>query len=634
MRLARNGGKNGWTTVREMLSMLSDIFSRRSKQRLALAIAGSTLVAMLDTLAVALVLPLVDLATGASTESGALGIVARVLGNPDRAFLTWVLTLVVVALFILKDLGSLAFTWWITGFNFRERVEISSRLLRHFLVAPYTTVSGRSTAEMLRTMNDSVSQVFNFTVGGLTGILSSGIAILAIVVALMLVAPLPTLAVVTYFGIAALVYNRVVKPRSARAGAVMNEASVGAWRTALAALGGIKELHIRGTQEHFVRNYRDASIHASDAGRVATFLGGLPRYVLEILFILAVGLIMLLGTARSAGGSGSAFGLLALFVAAGFRVLPAVSGLLGSISGVRVGSAALRLVHAEVLTARATQDSHEDDGPTLPFTDRLVLDQVSFRYPGSPEEVLRSVSLEVPRGTSLAIVGGSGAGKTTLVDVILGLHDPLSGRLTVDGVDISGRKRRWQHNVGYVPQDVYLLDGSLAENVAFDRDRDDVDDARLSHAVAQAQLSSFVEELPDGIDTQMGERGARLSGGQRQRVGIARALYRDPALLVLDEATSALDNETEHRISETIRALHGEVTVIVVAHRLSTVRDADQIAFLKHGRVVSTGTFDQLRESNADFAHLVELGSLSTLDAGGSAVLEPPHDAEAMDAMS
>ena len=348
--------------------------------------------------------------------------------------------------------------------------------------------------------------------------------------------------------------------------------------------GGIKELHIRGTQEHFVRNYRTASFEASDAGRVASFLGGLPKYILEILFILAIGLIMVLSGAASADGAGSAVGLLALFVAAGFRVLPAVTGLLGSITGIRVGAAAVDIVHTEVLAARTNEMTPEVDGPPLTFADRLVLDGVSFRYPDSDADVLRSVDLVVPRGGSLAIVGGSGAGKTTLVDVILGLHDPSSGRITVDDVDIAQAKRRWQHNVGYVPQDVYMLEGTLAENIAFDKDRDDIDESHLWGAIRQSQLEALVGELANGVDTQLGERGTRLSGGQRQRVGIARALYRDPALLVLDEATSALDNETEHRISETIRGLHGDITVIIVAHRLSTVRDADQIVFLKDGR--------------------------------------------------
>jgi ABC-type multidrug transport system fused ATPase/permease subunit len=211
------------------------------------------------------------------------------------------------------------------------------------------------------------------------------------------------------------------------------------------------------------------------------------------------------------------------------------------------------------------------------------------------------------------LVGGSGAGKTTLLDVILGLHDPREGRVTVDGVDIAGIKRRWQANIAYVPQDVYLLDATLAENIAFDQAKGDIDPAQLQSAIEQAQLEELVGQLPSGVDTPIGEKGSRLSGGQRQRVGIARALYRQPELLVLDEATSALDNETEHRINETIRALRGDITVLVVAHRLSTVRHADQVVFMKDGRVQCVGTFDEVRRQNPEFERLASLGSLELL---------------------
>jgi ABC-type multidrug transport system fused ATPase/permease subunit len=207
-------------------------------------------------------------------------------------------------------------------------------------------------------------------------------------------------------------------------------------------------------------------------------------------------------------------------------------------------------------------------------------------------------------------VGPSGAGKTTLVDIILGLHAPQEGRIAIDGFDVTSRPPWWRALLGYVPQDVYILDATLAENVAFDVPRHAIDPARLATALQRAQLDEVVGRLPDGVDTWLGERGVRLSGGQRQRVGIARALYRQPQLLVLDEATSALDNETEHQIAATMRALRDEVTMVIVAHRLSTVRTADQVAFLSGGMVEDIGTFDDLQNTNADFAHLVALGTL------------------------
>jgi ABC-type multidrug transport system fused ATPase/permease subunit len=359
-------------------------------------------------------------------------------------------------------------------------------------------------------------------------------------------------------------------------------------------------------------------LRGADAVRRREILGGLPRYILEILFILGMGLILLTSALSAGPGAGShTVGLTALFVAAGFRILPSVTGLLGNVNSVRFGTHFLDVIHREAVATR----EHVESEPTvssMPFQHELRVEDVSFRYPGAREDTLISVSLTIAHGCSTALVGGSGAGKTTLLDVILGLHDPLRGRVTVDGRDIAGSKRGWQKDIAYVPQDVYLLDATLAENIAFDREACEIDPGRLQHAIERAQLEELVMELPLGTKTPIGEKGSRLSGGQRQRVGIARALYLEPELLVLDEATSALDNETEHRINETIRALHGSITVLVVAHRLSTVRHADQVVFMKSGRVQSIGTFDELRAENAEFERLVTLGSLDLpQDAAG-----------------
>lgn len=595
--------------MRSVLLKVNDVFDRRTKQKLIVATLGSVVVAAVDTLAIALVFPLVSLVSGDRDGSVPVGLVSRILGHPDADTLTVVLTVAVVVLFVLKDIGTMVFNWWTSGFVASERAKTSARLLEHFLTAPYTQMTRRSSAELLRTMTDAVGQVFNGTVGGLMQVTSNLISIVAISIGLLVLAPLPTLAVVVYFSLAALVYLRVVKPRATRAGAVMAEASVEGWRWALASFGGMKEIHLRGSQGHFKGEYLTASLRGAMSQRTAGLLGSLPKYMLEILFITAVGLIILMDAA--APGSTNVLGLLALFVTAGFRVLPSVTGLLTSVSSIKIGNASLDLVHQEVLEARQARRSADEPGPGLPLTHELRVEGVTFRYPAAARDVLHSLDLLVPRGTTLALVGGSGAGKTTLGDLLLGLHEPTSGRITVDGVDISGRRARWRKSVGQVPQEVFILDATLAENIAFDQDPATIDAARLNRAVHQAQLDELVAELPDGLQTSLGERGARLSGGQRQRVGIARALYRDPQLLVLDEATSALDNETEHRVSQTLARLHGTITLVVIAHRLSTVRDCDQVVFLSNGRVEASGTFEEVRSRSREFARLVELGSLA-----------------------
>jgi ABC-type multidrug transport system fused ATPase/permease subunit len=597
----------------ETIAALREILDRPTKLRLVGAAAGATFLGILDMVAIALVLPLVDLATSDRPGTAAVKLVSSLLGDPGRGTLLLVLTVAVVVLFVLKDLGALAYAWWMNGFVFTERVRTSARILRHYLTSPWTTVSQRSAAELMRTSDAAVMQVFNYSVNGLLAGFAAIVSTASILVALLVVATVPTLVVGAYLGVAALVQVRVVRPRAVHAGQVMAESSMAGYRTLLAALGGLKEIVLRGSERHFAEAYERAALRGALAGRQASFYATLPRYVLEILFIVAVGIILLLGRDNPNGGP---IALLAVFVAAGMRIIPAISAILGAVSNIRIGSASLDLVRAEVRAARDGLDvseveagaGHSPDAPAL--TRSLRVEGVSFRYPGGERDVLRDVDLEVPMGTSLALVGGSGAGKSTLADVMLGLHEPASGRVTVDGVDARAVRDAWRRAVGYVPQDVFLLDATLAENIAFDVDRPQIDDDLLRRAVAAAQLDDVVAGLPDGLESQLGERGSRLSGGQRQRVGIARALYRRPQVLVLDEATSALDNETEHRIAATLDALRGELTVVMIAHRLSTVRTADQVAFLKDGRVEAIGSFDAVRRASPDFDRLVRLGHI------------------------
>lgn len=593
-----------------VIGPLRQIFDRATKVRLVLAAIGTTCAALLDTVAIALVYPLVDLAANPDDPSNAVEFLQRLLDVDDAATLLPVLAVAVVVLFVLKDLAQLTFTWWMTGFTYRQRVQTTSQLLGHYLTSPWTAVSQRSSAEMIRTADAAVMNVFNLTVAGLLTGFTALVTILGVLTALLVVSPLPTLVLIAYFGLAALLYVWLVRPRAARAGEELTTASQAGYHAFLSALGGLKEIILRGSHRHFTDAYERASYVGAEAARRASFYAVLPRYVLEILFILAVGLILLLG--RS-GGLGGALATLALFVAAGLRILPSLSSLLGAVSNVRVGSPSLELVRDEVVAARRRATARPDARDTaaaMPFEDEIRVDGVSFRYPEGRSDVLSDVDLVIRRGSSVALVGGSGAGKTTLADLILGLHEPHTGRVTVDGTDISTDLPGWRRNVGQVPQDVFLLDATLAENIAFDLSPDAVDSGRVQAAVNAAQLGDVVADLPQGLGTRLGERGSRLSGGQKQRVGIARALYHDPQVLVLDEATSALDSETEQRITRTLRDLRGRVTQVTIAHRLSTVRDADQIVFLSGGRVAATGTFEQVRAASVEFARLVELGSL------------------------
>jgi ABC-type multidrug transport system fused ATPase/permease subunit len=244
------------------------------------------------------------------------------------------------------------------------------------------------------------------------------------------------------------------------------------------------------------------------------------------------------------------------------------------------------------------------------FKRQIRLDGVSFRYPGAAQDAVRDVDLTIRRGEIVALVGPTGAGKSTLADIVLGLLEPTAGRVLIDDYDLAQGARGWQRLIGYVPQEIYLANDALAANIAFGFPPEEIDYNRIERSLALAQLDGLVGRLPDGLETRVGERGVRLSGGERQRLGLARALYLRPTMLVLDEATSALDNSTEAQISSTFRSLHGTVTMLVIAHRLSTVRESDRVVFVDHGRVVGSGPFRELERELPAFAHMVELAAL------------------------
>ena len=424
----------------------------------------------------------------------------------------------------------------------------------------------------------------------------------------MILLPVPAFGFILYFGIAGMLFLKILNRRAHGVGRSLSDGSLAIYRTATQILGGVKEIQLRNNPDHFLSEFATARSEFGLARRRSAFVSELPKYFLEIIFMTGFALLAVVLFAQTSAGE--AIPLLAFVVAAGFRILPSVARLLGGYNGVRIGLPALSVVQDDVELARRSPPAPQASTARMPLRRELSLERLSFRYPGTERDVLDGIEVRIPAGSAVALVGSSGAGKSTLADVLMGLHRPTAGRVAVDGVDVRTDITAWQRSIGMVPQDVYILDASLRANVAFGDAPDAVDENLLAAALTRAQLDDLIRELPDGMDTMVGERGGRLSGGQRQRIGIARALYLEPSVLVLDEATSALDSETERRITDTIESLHGQMTVIVIAHRLSTVRKCDLLVYLDQGRVAATGTFESVAAENPGFARLVKLGSL------------------------
>jgi ABC-type multidrug transport system fused ATPase/permease subunit len=352
-------------------------------------------------------------------------------------------------------------------------------------------------------------------------------------------------------------------------------------------LGAAKDVKLLGREEEFLDQYRQHNVRFTRAAQLQSTLEQLPRLWLEVLAVAALALLVFAMRAQGRDID-SVLPTLGLFAAAAFRIAPSANRLIVSIQSLRYGLPVVDTLYQELQYEAPAPQARA--ASTEPFRDTIELENVSLHYEGAPTPSLDRVSVVVRRGESVGFIGASGAGKSTLVDVLLGLLVPDSGVVRVDGNDIQRDIRTWQDQIGYVPQSIFLADDTLRRNVAFGLADENIDDESVWRALRAAQLEEFVRHLPEGLATSVGERGIRLSGGQRQRIGIARALYHDPQVIVLDEATSSLDTESEHNVMEAVDALHGEKTIVIVAHRLSTTEKCDRLYRLERGRVVSAGT--------------------------------------------
>lgn len=584
------------------------LLRRPVKGWVVLAILGSVVLAALDTLGVAAMLPLMDLFTAGDTTDGISGYVSRLLGTDDLQTLILAMAGLVAAAFVLKTIFSVLFRWWLLGHTTRLTAEASAELMRLYVLAPYSEHKQRTHPEIYRNIGAAIPQSFNQVALGLLTLIADLLTLVAMAVVLLVVSPLATILAVGVLGLSVLVIQRTMSRALTRAGEVMSSAELDGWVALLPGIDGFRDSRLTSSGGQFVEGYYRAKIRYAGGLRRMSLFTELPKYVLEIAFIIAIaGMSALL---FATGTPEAAVSTLGVFAAASLRMLPTLNRVTATTSAVRSGSVGLQIL-ADAVRKLDTEEVHsENRRSNVDYAGDLTVENVVYQYPDANEPVLNGLSISIPKGETTALVGSSGAGKSTLLDIILGLVTPQSGGVRVGGRSISDDLASWYDTLGVVPQDVFLTNATLRENIAYGVSATDIDDSRIATAVADARLTEFVADLPSGLDTVLGERGVRLSGGQRQRVGIARALYRQPSFLILDEATSALDNLTERQITETIDALHGRMTVIIVAHRLSTIKNADQIVFLARGHVEAVGTFSQLRRSTPEFEQLVELGKL------------------------
>ncbi|MHA6508229.1 ABC transporter ATP-binding protein [Tessaracoccus sp. Y1736] len=583
----------------------------RLRPKLIAMFLGLGMVALIDMSAVVLVLPAMQIITGTPIASApALYFLSNLTGiTQPEDLLVFTLSAVIV-LMITKSVLTIAFRWWSLGILATARTDATHEAMMLYMTSPWVHHRRRPSDDIFQTLLTYIPSVFASLTPAFLSLFVSGVTVGAILVALLLLSPLATLAAVIVFGGSAFAIQETLRSRILKLAEQARVEQHKSWHYLSPALDGSRDIRLTNSHDFFTEGYSKTTRRIAELGRRTGVLNELPKHLLEIVMILGIILVALLLLATSPRDE--AFAFLGVFAVAAIRIIPQLNAVVATVGGIRSNSPNAARLREEIANLQNEEGRARDPEPRISFTrEAIVFDGVTFRFPDSVEPVLRGVSGEIPYGSTVALVGASGAGKTTFVEILLGLLRPASGSIMVGDSSIHDSPTAWREQVGVVTQDIYLMDRSLRENIAFGVPADRISDERVVSAIHRAQLTDFFESLPDGLDTVIRGGGTRVSGGQKQRIGIARALYRDPSVLVLDEATSALDNETEHRVTQALADLKGAMTIIVVAHRLSTVRDADIIFYFVGGRIEAEGTMAELVHTSPGFAELVRLGRLA-----------------------
>lgn len=531
-----------------------------------------------------------------------------IVGTVSESASLWVLV-ASASLMIVKSLLSIALQWVSTRKFAEFELEIGSHLFDSYIRSPWTERMKRSTAELVRLIDVGIANTISGVLIPAVTIPSQLLTFVSVLAILVIAEPFTALITLVYLGLIALGMYFFLSKKALQAGRVNRDAAMRMSSLVSEMISALKEITLRDKARQVGDVVLASRSRAAHARSNIRFLSVVPRFVVDMALI--GGFLLVGGVSFMLGGLETALASVAVFGLAGFKMVPSITSVQSQLTQTQSTLPYTSVVMDDIRQARTYRETYEAIGQKKiganPRT--LRLNGVNFTYPSASEPALTDINLDIPIGSSLGIVGQSGAGKSTLIDILLGLLSPSEGTMLLDGTDLNEVLADWRSRVGYVPQDVAIFDGSIAQNVALTW-TSDFDEERVKAALRRAQLLDTVETRAGGIHGRVGERGLALSGGQRQRLGIARALYVDPLVLVLDEATSALDTATEAAVAEAIQELHGEITVISVAHRLSTVRHSDQICFMKNGSIVTRGTFDQVVQENEDFAQQAALAGL------------------------
>lgn len=584
-----------------MLQKISYMFDKKQKRQMAGLAVLILIGGVLETMSVSMMLPVVQVIMDPDslmTNAYVSGIVKMLHIDSGRQLIILMLGALII-LFVIKNAYLLFQTYVQNTFVTRNRNRMISRVMREFLNRPYEEYLGADIPTVFRLTDSDIPNAFELILV-MIQMLTEVVVTVFICCALVIVSPAMCLFIVVIFLGMTIMITKVLKPRLNAIGRRNQsiQSRIAKWR--IQSIYGLKDVKVLHREEFFVRNYYESGAIGANVARNYAVLNNLPRLLIETVFMAAMLLFIMLYMLRG-GDISVLIPQLSAFAVAAVRVMPSASRINTYLSQIAYSQPCLDYLY-ENLTAemkvdvngsvtgltKGDQGQTETDRHPLELKDKIVLDHISFTYPNTEKPIFTDAHMEVHKGQSVGIMGPSGAGKSTIVDILLGLLHAQEGTITCDGVNIFDDYASWLGKIGYIPQAIYLIDESIRDNIAFGIDADKIDDKRIWEVLEEAQLKEFVEELPDGLDTTIGDRGVRISGGQRQRLGIARALYHNPEILVFDEATSALDGDTEKAVMDAVNSFHGRKTMVIIAHRLNTIAKCDVIYKVENEKIVET----------------------------------------------
>jgi len=597
--------------MKSIFSKFLYLFNRREKLQIVVLLILILVGALLETFVVGLIYPFISVLKRPEIihEHWMSSWVYRVMrAGSDKEFIVWI-AVGLIGVYLLKNVYLIFLAYTQSRFIFNKQRMFSRRFFTFYLHQPYTFHLQRNTAELLNKINGVIPSLFSsFLLFALMFVIET-ITTISILGLLILIKPLPAIITVSILGTFIFAFYRILRKKIGELGKLSQHYGEKMIQWVNQGLGGLKETKVLGREEFFINTFDKNSKGLARVQLFMHVINQLPRSFLETICMISMLLIMLLIIVQNKEIQ-SIIPTLSIFAMAAFRIIPSMNRIFAATAVLRFNSYSVEVVYNDLVSLNKDLNTNDvakraDATETVIVFNKVIeLKNVYYQYPNANRLALNDISIKIPQHYSVGFVGPSGAGKTTLVDIILGLLPPTQGKMLVDGKDIQDNLASWQRRIGYIPQNIYLSDDTIRCNIAFGLPDEQIDEEKVWSALESAQLEELVNSFSDKINTFIGERGIRLSGGQCQRIGIARALYHNPEVLVMDEGTASLDNETEREIMKAMRRLGGKKTLIIIAHRLSTVKNCDLLYFVSDGKVVNYGTYDELLINSVDFKEM------------------------------